>query len=56
MIDAKPMRTPTASGSCLGSKDVSPLEDPTVYMNVIGSLQYLHLTRPDIAFIVNKLF
>jgi len=55
MTDAKPVRTPIAYGSCPGSKDGSPLEDPMQYMNVVGSLQYLMFTRPDVAFIVNKL-
>ena len=33
----------------------SPLSDPSEYHQVVGSLQYLLLTRPDIAFAVNKL-
>jgi len=55
IADTKPVRTPIAYGSCPGSKDGSPLEDPMQYMNVVGSLQYLMFTRPDVAFIVNKL-
>ncbi|OIT37864.1 putative mitochondrial protein [Nicotiana attenuata] len=55
MNDAKPMRTPTASGSCPRLDNGSPLNDPKEYQNIVGSLQYLLLTRPDVAFIVNKL-
>ncbi|KAL6350161.1 hypothetical protein AAG906_004100 [Vitis piasezkii] len=31
------------------------LKDPTEYRTIVGSLQYLLITRPDIAFAVNKL-
>lgn len=55
MADAKLVMRPTACGSCQGSKDGPPLEDPTQYGNVVGSLQYLMFIRPDVAFIVNKL-
>ncbi|XP_019098377.1 PREDICTED: uncharacterized protein LOC109131664 [Camelina sativa] len=33
----------------------TPLADATEYRTVIGSLQYLSFTRPDIAFVVNRL-
>ncbi|KAH1115377.1 hypothetical protein J1N35_008755 [Gossypium stocksii] len=32
----------------------TPLDDGTTYRQVVGGIQYLCLTRPDIAFVVNK--
>lgn len=54
MTEAKPVPTPlhvdpplTKAGTCISN--------PTEYHALIGSLQYLGLTRLDIAFAVNKL-
>ena len=33
----------------------APLADGSEYRTVVGSLRYLHFTRPDVAFAVNKL-
>ncbi|XP_062006046.1 uncharacterized mitochondrial protein AtMg00810-like [Rosa rugosa] len=54
MTDAKPVSTPTASGKCLSINDGTPLHDGTQYRSVVGALQYLTLTRPDISFAVNQ--
>lgn len=54
MANAKPVATPIASTQSLvlaGTK----LENPTEYRAVVGSLQYLTFTQPDIAFSVNRL-
>lgn len=32
-----------------------PLEDPSMYINIVSSLQYCVLTQPIIAFLVDKL-
>jgi hypothetical protein len=34
--------------------EVLSLEDATRYQSIVGALQYLTLTRPDISFSVNK--
>lgn len=55
MEDAKPLTSPMATTPKLSLKSGAPLKDPTEYRTIIGSLQYLAFTRPDIAYAVNKL-
>ena len=54
MCDSKPLPTPLALGS-ISLQDGTPLKDATKYRSIIGALQYCTITRPDIAFAVNKL-
>ncbi|KAL4563337.1 hypothetical protein LXL04_027378 [Taraxacum kok-saghyz] len=55
MDGAKEVATPLNSSVSLNSHDVSASVDPTPYRRLVGSLQYLAFTRPDISFTVNKL-
>uniref|UniRef100_A0A2N9EGA7 Uncharacterized protein n=1 Tax=Fagus sylvatica TaxID=28930 RepID=A0A2N9EGA7_FAGSY len=55
MNEAKPITTPMASTTSLSAFDGEPFPDHTLYRSTVGALQYLGLTRPDIAFPVNKL-
>ncbi|KAJ9541946.1 hypothetical protein OSB04_028452 [Centaurea solstitialis] len=55
MDGAKPMATPLSSTESLSSVDDSPTIDPTPYRQLVGSLQYLAFTRPDVSYAVNKL-
>jgi hypothetical protein len=56
MHEAKPVLTPLpSSASAISLKLGSLIPDPTIYREVVGSLQYLSLTRPDVSFAVNKL-
>ncbi|RVW60939.1 Retrovirus-related Pol polyprotein from transposon RE1 [Vitis vinifera] len=54
MFDTKPAKTPSAVGKNLSKFDGDPMTDVTHYRSVVGALQYVTLTRPDIAFAVNK--
>uniref|UniRef100_A0A2N9I718 Integrase catalytic domain-containing protein n=1 Tax=Fagus sylvatica TaxID=28930 RepID=A0A2N9I718_FAGSY len=54
MQDAKPVLTPIPTSPPL-LKSGTALPDPTEYRTIVGSLQYLLITRPDLAFAVNKL-
>ncbi|RVW44406.1 Retrovirus-related Pol polyprotein from transposon RE1 [Vitis vinifera] len=54
MFDTKPANTPGAIGKNLSKFDGDPMADVTHYRSVVGALQYVTLTRPDIAFAVNK--
>ncbi|CAL1351957.1 unnamed protein product [Linum trigynum] len=55
MHEAAPAPTPLASTARLTLADGSSPADATLYRQVLGALQYLVTTRPDIAFSVNKL-
>ena len=55
MTNAKPVITPLATKTILSLHTDLTLSDPIEYRTIIGSLQYLSLTWPDITFAVNKL-
>ncbi|XP_066167858.1 uncharacterized protein [Oryza sativa Japonica Group] len=56
MKDCKSVSTPLAVTEKLMAHRGDPLgtEDSTRYRSIVGGLQYLTLTRPDLAFAVNK--
>lgn len=55
MLDSSSQPTPMCPSVKLTVDAGVPLEDSTPYRQVVGALQYLTLTRPDISFAVNKL-
>ncbi|XP_031270987.1 uncharacterized protein LOC116129379 [Pistacia vera] len=55
MEDCNPCLTPMAVGTKLNKDDRELFEQPTLYRSIIGGLQYLTLSRPDLAFTINKL-
>ncbi|KAL5559544.1 hypothetical protein UlMin_035755 [Ulmus minor] len=54
MTDCKPAKTPEAVGKIMTQFDGEPYEDVTQYRSIVGALQYVTLTRPDLSFAVNK--
>ncbi|XP_019089068.1 PREDICTED: uncharacterized protein LOC109127923 [Camelina sativa] len=55
ILNAKPVQTPMATSPKLTLLSGSKLSDPKEYRSVVGSLQYLGFTRPDISYAVNRL-
>lgn len=55
MFDANSSTTPRVITPSLTSKYGMVHEAPIDYRAAFGGLQYLTLTRPDVAFAVNKL-
>jgi len=54
MASRKPINTPLPTSSKLGIVPGTLHSDPTQYCQIVGALQYLTFTRPDICNAVNK--
>ena len=52
MLDCKPISTPMDPNVRLQEYKGKDLEDVTMYRQLVGSLIYLTLTRPDISYAV----
>ncbi|KAM1479039.1 hypothetical protein ACFX2I_026387 [Malus domestica] len=53
-MDAKPISTPVPCGQKLSAWDGETHSDPQTYRSVVGALQYLTITRPDLSYAVNQ--
>ena len=53
IVNYKPMSTPLKAKTKTSSNDVL-LEDPSYFRGLVGALQYLTLTRPDLSYYVNS--
>jgi histone deacetylase 1/2 len=58
MLGCKSAPTPLSPSEQLSLHEGTPLgpEDSSQYISIVGALQYLTLTRPDLSFLVNKVY
>ncbi|XP_048427896.1 uncharacterized mitochondrial protein AtMg00810-like [Pyrus x bretschneideri] len=52
--DAKPISTPVSTGQKLSAYVGEPYKHPEQYRSVVGALQYLTITRPNLSYAVNQ--
>lgn len=53
LLESKPVGTPLTTTAQLSSLGL-PFSDPTLYRSLVGALQYLTITRPDLSYSVNQ--
>ena len=54
MDQANPLPTPMVSSLKLTATDGDPVPNVTEYRSIVGALQYITITRPEIAYCVNR--
>jgi histone deacetylase 1/2 len=56
MLKSSPVTTPMSSSErlCSADGDILSSKEATKYRSLVGGLQYLTWTRPDLSFVVNK--
>ncbi|GAU41870.1 hypothetical protein TSUD_366180 [Trifolium subterraneum] len=54
MTTANGMATPMVSSLKLSKVGSVPVDNPTLFRSIVGALQYVTLTRPEISYSVNK--
>ncbi|XP_019186556.1 PREDICTED: uncharacterized protein LOC109181259 [Ipomoea nil] len=54
MVDCKPLSTLVAVTQPV-TPTATPYENPMQYRRIVGALQYLTITRPDLSYAVNRL-
>ncbi|KAL5547151.1 hypothetical protein UlMin_006838 [Ulmus minor] len=54
MDKSRPLPTPMVSNLKLTSNEGDPVPNATDYRSIVGGLQYVTITRPEIAYRVNK--
>ncbi|KAK1626474.1 hypothetical protein QYE76_000831 [Lolium multiflorum] len=55
MLHCNPISTPVDTRAKLSANDGTPFPDAALYRSLAGALQYLTLTRPDIAYAVQQI-
>ncbi|XP_031106198.1 uncharacterized protein LOC116010838 [Ipomoea triloba] len=55
MSNYKPLSTPAAVTQP-ATPTLEPFDNPTQYQRLVGALQYLTITRPDMSFSINRLY
>nr|XP_020147087.1 uncharacterized mitochondrial protein AtMg00810-like [Aegilops tauschii subsp. strangulata] len=54
MLNCKPTATPVGTKAKLSASDGSPASDAAFYRSIVGALQYLTLTRPEIQYAIQQ--
>lgn len=54
MLNCSSMTTPMVANVKLSKHGTDKVADPTQYRSVVGALQYITLTRPELSYCVNK--
>nr|XP_020186428.1 uncharacterized mitochondrial protein AtMg00810-like [Aegilops tauschii subsp. strangulata] len=54
MLNCHPVATPVDTKTKVSALEGSPASDASLYRSIVGALQYLTLTRPDLQYVVQQ--